>query len=136
MTINPTIHCHCPSDAPDAMDMWRHHNAGADREEAHPLHGDPLQTASTLAEVSREAATTTSGQERGQAPGTKSVQAGKRTCPPRLGKKQRGQEDPSSPLPDTDDRILGHSHLTLTRNLDLPITQPPYYPLPLPVRLY
>ena len=116
-------HCLCPSDAPDAMGMWRHDYARADREETHPLHGDPLQTTSTPAEISGEAS---SRQERGQTPGAESVQARKPVCPPRLGEKQRGQKDPSSPIPYTDNRILGHGHLTVTTNTlkHLSATQP------------
>lgn len=104
------------------MDLRRHHHAGTDREETHPLHGDPLQATSAPAEVSGEASS--SGQERGAAPGEESVQARKCIRPPRLGEKQRGQKDPSSPLPYTENRILGHGHLTVTTHLHLPATQP------------
>lgn len=109
------------------MDMWRHHYARTDREETHPMHGDPFQTAPTLAEISGEASST-ARQEWGQAPGSKSVQTGKCIRPPKLGKKQRNQEDSSSPIPHPDDGILGYSHLTLTRHLEH-ITHS--YPLPL-----
>lgn len=119
----------CSSDAPDAMDMWRHHYARANREETHPMHGNPFQTASTLAEISGEASSSSARQEWGQTPGTKSVQAGKCICSPKLGKKRRDQEDPSSSIPHPDNGILGYRHLTLTRHFEH-ITHS--YPLPLP----
>ncbi len=118
----------CPLDAPDAMDMWRHHHAGTDREETHPLHGDPLQTTSAPTEMSGE--TSSSGQEWRQAPREESVQARECISPPGLGEKQRGQKDPSSPLPYTDNCVLGHSHLTVTAHSHLPETLT-NYPLPL-----
>lgn len=127
LTLNqavfPLMYSLCSSDAPDAMDLWRHYHARTDREETHPLHGDPLQTTSTLAEISGEASSS-SGQERGQATRAESVQAGKRISPPRLGQKQWRQKDPSSPLPNTDNCVLGHGHLTVTIHLPLPATQP------------
>ena len=116
-----------PSDAPDALDLRRHHHAGTDREETHPLHGDPLQTAPAPTEISGEASSPASGPERGAAPGAaEPVQAGKRVSPPGLGEKQRAQKDPSSPLSHTDDCVLGHGHLTVTTHSHLPpATQPP-----------
>lgn len=110
------------SDAQDAVDLWRHHHARADREETHPLHGDPLQTAPTPAEVPGEAPS--SGEDRGPAPGPQSVQAGDCSGPAGLGEERWAQKDPSPPLSNTKDCILGHCHLTVTTHLLLPATQP------------
>jgi len=105
------------------MDLWRRHHARPDREETHPVHADPLRTTSTPAEISGEASS--SGQERGPAPGAESVQARKCICPAGLGGKQRGQKDPSSPLSYAENRILGHGHLSVTTHLHLSATQAP-----------
>lgn len=121
------------SDAPDAVDMWRHHHARADREETHTLHGNSLQTTPTSAESSGKASTR---QEWRQASGAESVQTRKHICPPRLGENQRGQKDPSSPIPYTENRVLGHSHLTVTTHLAPPYCTTQIYSLPHSSGLY
>lgn len=121
--------CLCPSDAPNAMDVWRHNHAWTDREKTYPLHGNSLQTTSTTSETARKAPTTTR-QERGQAPRSESVQAGQFISPPELGEKQRGQKGPSSSLPYADNCVLGHSHLTRMTHSQFPPILSPTHPLP------
>ena len=118
-------HCICPSDAPDAMDLWRHYHAWTNWEETHPLHGDSLQTTSTPTEISWKAPS--GGTERGQAPGAESVQARQCINPPVLGERQQRQKDPSPSLPYTNYCVLGHGHLTV---MTPPCHRTPNYPLP------
>lgn len=81
---------HFSPGTPDAVDVWGQHHAGADREEAHPMHRDPLQAAAP----------------RQEPPGQEPVQA----------EEQWGQKDPAAPVPHTDHCVLGHSHLTITND--------------------
>lgn len=120
--------CLCPSDAPNAMDVWRHDHARTDRKKTHTLHGNPLQTTSTTSETAGKAPT--GRQERGQAPRSESEQARQFISPPELGEKQRGQKDPSSPLPYADNRVLGHSHLTRKTLSQFPLISSSIHPLP------